>query len=246
MSIMHTTKKPFSPTGGYYTKLAGVTFVDGFDKLIEDIQPGDDLSLVEEPDNPHDPNAISVSLPTGEHLGYIPRDIAEQAPDSLVNYSVYASRVYPGYPDLNAGMGVMIYHNDITEDELIESVKDLISAEDLSDFILLAYDAAGMPTERGAVHEISSRLRIRNCIRHLAKIGVDLDAVLFGDDLDKVLPAGMKVISEKNLTTLYADDFHMAFDSSDCITLTGYILINVASTIVGHQVCLGSLDDLES
>ena len=29
-----------------------------------------------EPDNPHDENAIAILAPSGEHLGYVPRDIA--------------------------------------------------------------------------------------------------------------------------------------------------------------------------
>lgn len=241
---MSTRKPTFSPGKALFTKLAGVSFVYDFEQLTEGLQPGDDLVLVKEPENEHDPNAISVSLPTGEHLGYIPRDIAKDAPDSLANYSVIVSRVYPGSSDLNSGLGVTVYRNDITEDELIDSVKDILSAEDVADFVLLAYDAVGEPT-LGATHEISSRLRIRNVIHHLHKSGVDLKAVLFGDDLTKAIPPGIKVVSEEGLTTLYADDIHRLFDPNGGISLTGYVLREVTSTITGHEVSVAHLDDLD-
>jgi hypothetical protein len=65
----------------FFTKLAGVTFGDAQENIkmfgCPDIGS---YALVRE-DNPHDPNAIRVSLFDQHFMGYIPRDIAmELAP----------------------------------------------------------------------------------------------------------------------------------------------------------------------
>lgn len=60
--------------------LAGFQFYDG-KALWSEMKPGDMLTLVREPDNPHDANAVRVEW-NGTKLGYIPRrenaDVARQ------------------------------------------------------------------------------------------------------------------------------------------------------------------------
>jgi hypothetical protein len=51
--------------------LAGAQFHDARE-IWHDMQPGDPLTLVREPDNPHDANAVRVEW-HGRKLGYLPR-----------------------------------------------------------------------------------------------------------------------------------------------------------------------------
>jgi hypothetical protein len=65
----------------YYSKIAGVTHkYDGVDpqRLLQRCKSGQELKLVREPQNEHDPNAIKICLPTGEQLGWINKDVAER------------------------------------------------------------------------------------------------------------------------------------------------------------------------
>ena len=59
-------------------KLAGVTFGDAQDNIklfgCPDILT---YAVIREPDNPHDPNAIKVSLFDIWFMGYVPKDIAK-------------------------------------------------------------------------------------------------------------------------------------------------------------------------
>lgn len=54
--------------------VAGFRYYDGFHSLPT-IHPGDLLTLVREPDNPHDDRAIAVHATHDGKLGYIPRHI---------------------------------------------------------------------------------------------------------------------------------------------------------------------------
>jgi HIRAN domain len=58
--------------------VAGVTFRPG---AVEDasFEPGRRLSLVREPDNEHDPNAVAIwNVERTVQAGYVPRDIAPE------------------------------------------------------------------------------------------------------------------------------------------------------------------------
>ena len=65
------------------TRLAGVSYrQEAIRHLFENSEPGQELELVRDPENKHDPFAVKVCDPTnGSHLGYIPRglspDVAE-------------------------------------------------------------------------------------------------------------------------------------------------------------------------
>ena len=64
------------PDGAYRAKVAGVSHRR--DELqLASFEPGCELKLVPEPDNPHDPDAVGVWDAAGEHqAGYLPRERA--------------------------------------------------------------------------------------------------------------------------------------------------------------------------
>ena len=60
-------------------KLAGVSFGDAQDNIKQfGCQDIGSYALIREPDNPHDPNAIRVSLGGVWHMGYIPSGLAAE------------------------------------------------------------------------------------------------------------------------------------------------------------------------
>jgi hypothetical protein len=73
---------PDSKPKSFHTKIAGVTYSndDGTDrqKIIRRCKVGEALTLVREPGNPVDPNAIKILRQTGEQLGYISAGVASR------------------------------------------------------------------------------------------------------------------------------------------------------------------------
>jgi single-stranded-DNA-specific exonuclease len=61
---------------GFNTKVAGVTF-EGRQDVVLGLRPGEELALVREPHNPHDPNAIAVRYGT-IGIGYLNREMARK------------------------------------------------------------------------------------------------------------------------------------------------------------------------
>jgi hypothetical protein len=62
----------------YNVKLAGVSYGDTQDNIKKfGCKDTGYYILIREPDNPCDPNAISVSLGGAWHLGYVPRRLAK-------------------------------------------------------------------------------------------------------------------------------------------------------------------------
>lgn len=49
----------------------------------EDVSPGESLELRRDPGNEHDPNAIAVDAPTGEQVGWVPRELAAELASDL-------------------------------------------------------------------------------------------------------------------------------------------------------------------
>jgi len=68
--------------------IAGFTYYDGLD-VIDQLQPGTPVSLVSEPDNPYDPEAVAIYLRETK-LGYIPR----------TKNSYVSSLLYFGHSDI--------------------------------------------------------------------------------------------------------------------------------------------------
>jgi single-stranded-DNA-specific exonuclease len=73
------TRDPFATIGDaneFFTKIVGVSF-EGRQDIVAGLKAGDALTLVREPDNPHDPSAIAVRYGT-LHLGFLRRQIANK------------------------------------------------------------------------------------------------------------------------------------------------------------------------
>lgn len=68
----------------FYTKLRGVSF-DDRQIHVQSLREGQTLSLLREPNNPADPNAICCLTENGEKLGYLSRQIASQLAPSLTS-----------------------------------------------------------------------------------------------------------------------------------------------------------------
>ena len=78
LTLLHSNglsiPKPFSkPVYLLWVPIMGMQFVNGIAKLLENINEGDRLTLVREPDNKYDEFAILVKNSAGEKIGYIPR-----------------------------------------------------------------------------------------------------------------------------------------------------------------------------
>jgi hypothetical protein len=52
--------------------IAGFTYGDGID-VVNDLEPGVEVQLVGEPDNPYDPEAVAIFF-EGKRLGYVPKN----------------------------------------------------------------------------------------------------------------------------------------------------------------------------
>ncbi len=72
--------------------IAGFQYHDG-PELLEGLEPGMDLTLIHELDNPHDPRAVAFRF-AGSHLGYVPRSAIEQSR----RCSTSARQFTPGSP----------------------------------------------------------------------------------------------------------------------------------------------------
>ena len=59
------------------TSVAGVTF-EGRQELIKMLNIGETVTLIREPNNPQDFNAIEVITDNGAHIGYINRELADK------------------------------------------------------------------------------------------------------------------------------------------------------------------------
>ncbi|MBE2923944.1 HIRAN domain-containing protein [Anoxybacillus flavithermus] len=97
------------------TKIVGVTRKneDGTSRqeLIAECYEGEELFLEREPDNEHDPNAISVWNEYGEQLGYINKDLASRlAPqmDKGMRVACFVTAVTGGYDDKSYGCNIKL------------------------------------------------------------------------------------------------------------------------------------------
>ena len=97
------------------TRLSGVTFGDAQANIkkfgCEDIGS---YALIREPENPHDPNAIRVSLFDQYFMGYIPKHIAKDlAPLMDAGGHYIAEYVYINGCSFNDTMGLTIRVSEI-------------------------------------------------------------------------------------------------------------------------------------
>lgn len=94
----------------FYVKVAGVTF-DNRQRLIRRMFVGERVSLVRDPYNPHDRNAIKVINSNGDHIGFIPKEIAVTMAgnmDSGTTFSAMVSNITGMNPGENMGVNLHI------------------------------------------------------------------------------------------------------------------------------------------
>lgn len=94
----------------FYTKVAGVTF-DNRQRLIRRMSVGENISLVRDPNNPYDKNAIKVINSNGEQIGFISKELASTMAirmDAGVIYSATVSQITGMNPGENLGVNLHI------------------------------------------------------------------------------------------------------------------------------------------
>lgn len=77
-NILIDSKNDIRKNPGFITKVVGVTYKneDGASRqmILRDCFEGDKLTLVRQPDNPKDSDAIAIFTKFGEQIGFIPSD----------------------------------------------------------------------------------------------------------------------------------------------------------------------------
>ena len=74
----------------------------------DEAAPGSALTVRAEPDNPHDPNALAVLLPSGEPVGYVPREVAPRIDET---WSAVVLREFRDSPrDPRTGLTMLLAH----------------------------------------------------------------------------------------------------------------------------------------
>ena len=121
----------------FFTKIAGVTFnntgenIENRQNIIRDLSqrgllnPGQQLSLALDANNPYDPNAVKVIGPDGRQLGYLPRNVASDISGKMkkgITYRVLVTTVTGGENGYNYGVNIEItellpVHSKVTTKE---------------------------------------------------------------------------------------------------------------------------------
>lgn len=57
----------------FVSYVAGTTHIENIAEIYENLEEGEKLNLYREPDNEHDPQAISIETSRKEKIGYVPR-----------------------------------------------------------------------------------------------------------------------------------------------------------------------------
>ncbi|MEE8715848.1 MAG: single-stranded-DNA-specific exonuclease RecJ [Coriobacteriales bacterium] len=94
----------------FHTKVVGVSF-EGRQQVVARLSTDDELLLVREPDNPHDPNAVAVTTRDGVRLGYLRRTVAAAlAPeiDRGARYRVQVTDLTGGQDDQSRGVNIFV------------------------------------------------------------------------------------------------------------------------------------------
>ena len=94
----------------FHTKVAGVTF-DNRQRIIRRMSVGEIVSLVRDPYNPYDSNAIKVINSNGDQIGFISRELASSLAyqmDSGVKYNATVCGITGTNPGENIGVNLLI------------------------------------------------------------------------------------------------------------------------------------------
>ena len=101
----------------YYLKVAGVTFKnpDGSDRqlIIRNLNAGDRLYFIAEPDNPYDSKAVRIETEDGQQVGFVPQKYNSQIFDNLIyhrgEYTLTVSALTGGGFDTNYGLNFKVH-----------------------------------------------------------------------------------------------------------------------------------------
>ncbi len=81
----------------FFTKVVGVTQnnADGTwrQMVVGECQPGEPLRLVADPGNAYDENAIKVLRKSGEQIGYLSKELAEELSAKILEGCMYVAAV---------------------------------------------------------------------------------------------------------------------------------------------------------
>lgn len=94
----------------FYTKVAGVTF-DNRQRLIRRMSVGEQVSLVRDPTNPYDKNAIMVINSNGDQIGFISKELSSTMAinmDSGIVFSATVCNITGMNPGENIGVNLRI------------------------------------------------------------------------------------------------------------------------------------------
>ncbi|SJZ72389.1 single-stranded-DNA-specific exonuclease RecJ [Selenihalanaerobacter shriftii] len=109
----------------FYTKVVGVTF-EGRQDIIKDLESGDELKLVREPNNEYDESAIKVETISDQQIGYLNANLAQYlAPylDVGFDYKATVSEITGG-GEKNLGVNIFIIKEGYKEAEVQELSKE--------------------------------------------------------------------------------------------------------------------------
>lgn len=121
------------------TYVAGVTFKNDNGTSRQAIikkycNIGDEVNLIPEPTNKHDPNAVKVCLQDGKQIGYL-RDIVadirarKKASKNGANHRAFINDIGYNRNEFNVGITIIEWNNGISEgdaDEFFEEERELI------------------------------------------------------------------------------------------------------------------------
>jgi len=112
---------PRAPKDPIITKIVGVTF-ENRQIIVKQLRVGEMLELVQEPDNIYDPNAVRVIRQSGEQVGYLNKNIAEEIQwyfdASWLHHEVEILDII-GKPSVGQSLGVLIKIFPPTLDEVL-------------------------------------------------------------------------------------------------------------------------------
>lgn len=94
----------------FYTKVVGVSF-EGRQRFVRQTRVGEALSLVRDPGNPYDRNAIMVINSSGNQLGFLSKDLAASLArnmDSGTRYSATVSSITGTNPGDTMGVNILV------------------------------------------------------------------------------------------------------------------------------------------
>lgn len=110
----------------FYTKAVGVIF-EGRQEVIRDVSDGEIVSLVREPENQFDPNAVRIERRNGQQIGFLKADLSKYlAPiiDSGVSYDCVVTMI-TGKGDGEKNLGANLSITRVVEGEDVEVAAEM-------------------------------------------------------------------------------------------------------------------------